>query len=67
MTAKEVLYDSETLLRLLDSEIAELRSAPVPSGVVSVSQSDLAVLQQVREQKTEADARVASAVVRNAQ
>jgi hypothetical protein len=37
MTAKEVLYDSETLLRLVDSEIEELRLEPELIEVIPIS------------------------------
>ena len=40
--AKEVLYDSETVLRLVDNELAELRDDALPSSDTSAAADPLA-------------------------
>jgi hypothetical protein len=58
MRTKEVLYDSETLLRLVDSEIEELRADPPSNEAATVSSMTLLLLPRDSEQQTEAVAEV---------
>jgi hypothetical protein len=52
MRANEVLYDSETLLRLVDSEIEELRAEPLSNEAVAISPQTPESLPSDSEQRT---------------